>query len=219
MGRAPNTQVSESKKGERGGMKVCRKYSAATFGVVVVVVLIVAMSSVTGHAYGGIVANITGTEELMLAKQYGTCVAEVEPQLLWKCDRELANRISCFNRHYAEHSGYFQSTEFPSYATSLESDKKITFYDSVTGKPLFIAPIGRTMEAFLAESRAHGWPSFRDLEVVQSNVRVLPNGETVSIDGTHLGHNLPDGLGNRYCINLVCIAGNPPRKLKETMSL
>ena len=38
-------------------------------------------------------------------------------------------------------------------------------------------------------------------------VRVLEDGETVSIDGTHLGHNLPDSSGRRYCINLVSIAG------------
>ena len=31
----------------------------------------------------------------------------------------------------------------------------------------------------------------------------------VSVDGTHLGHNLPDRRGNRYCINLACIAGRP----------
>ena len=31
----------------------------------------------------------------------------------------------------------------------------------------------------------------------------------VSADGTHLGHNLPDGSGNRYCINLVSVAGLP----------
>ena len=49
-------------------------------------------------------------------------------------------------------------------------------------------------------------------QVVQENVRVLPNGETVSVDGTHLGHNLPDGKGNRYCINLVCVAGRPTSK-------
>ena len=40
-------------------------------------------------------------------------------------------------------------------------------------------------------------------------VRVLPNGECISVDGTHLGHNLPDGSGNRYCINLVSVAGKP----------
>ena len=28
-------------------------------------------------------------------------------------------------------------------------------------------------------------------------VRVLPDGECVSVDGTHLGHNLPDRSGNR----------------------
>ena len=33
--------------------------------------------------------------------------------------------------------------------------------------------------------------------------------EVVSIDGTHLGHNLADEDGNRYCIDLVCIAGRP----------
>jgi hypothetical protein len=44
---------------------------------------------------------------------------------------------------------------------------EITFYDSVTGAALFVAPRGRSMEAFLAESRAHGWPSFRDEEVTK----------------------------------------------------
>ena len=85
----------------------------------------------------------------------------------------------------------------------------MTFNDSVTGKPLFVAPVGRTKEEFLAESAYHGWPSFRDEEVVWENVRVLRrSGETVSVDGTHLGHNLPDKKGNRYCINLVSVAGN-----------
>ena len=31
----------------------------------------------------------------------------------------------------------------------------------------------------------------------------------MSVDGTHLGHNLPDSSGHRYCINLVCVAGTP----------
>ena len=64
------------------------------------------------------------------------------------------------------------------------------------------------MEDFLEESKAHGWPSFRDEEVVAENLRVLRGtaGEVVSIDGTHLGHNLPDQR-NRYCINLVSVAG------------
>lgn len=92
-----------------------------------------------------------------------------------------------------------------------EYDEKgaVTFYDSNTGKPLFVAPKGRSMEAFLKESASHGWPSFRDEEVVWDNVRCLPNGEAISIDGTHLGHNLPDFSGSRYCINLVSVAGRP----------
>ena len=83
------------------------------------------------------------------------------------------------------------------------------FYDSNTGKLLFTAPRGRTWAQFVAESASHGWPSFRDEEVNWDYVRCLGDGETVSVDGTHLGHNLPDGAGNRYCINLVSVAGNP----------
>jgi len=85
-----------------------------------------------------------------------------------------------------------------------EDIKEITFYDSVTGKPLFIAPKGRSMVDFIAESRQHGWPSFRDNEVVWENVRCLNDGETVSLTGTHLGHNLPDMTGNRYVFYHYC---------------
>ena len=54
-------------------------------------------------------------------------------------------------------------------------------------------------------------PSFRDQEVVWENVRVLKDGETVSTSGTHLGHNIPSkDRRNRYCINLLSIAGEPP---------
>lgn len=58
----------------------------------------------------------------------------------------------------------------------------------------------------------------QDEEVVWENVRALSNGETVSLTGTHLGHNLPDRYGNRYCINLVSIAGLPvePTTATET---
>ena len=80
---------------------------------------------------------------------------------------------------------------------------------AVSGKPLFVAPVGRSFEEFARESDSHGWPSFRDQEVVWENMRILPDGESVSVDGTHLGHNIPDRAGNRYCINLVSIAGRP----------
>lgn len=90
-----------------------------------------------------------------------------------------------------------------------KKDEPIQFYDSVTGELLFTAPVGRTMEAFLKESQKHGWPSFRDSEVNWDTVRCLKNGECISVTGTHLGHNLPDATGNRYCINLVSVAGQP----------
>ena len=117
---------------------------------------------------------------------------------------------SNFNRHYAEYAGYWTSTDFLKEAReSKETDGPIQFYDSVTGKLLFTAPVGRTMEEFIMESKKHGWPSFRDEETNWEYVRVLKDGECVSVTGTHLGHNLPDKSGNRYCINLVSVAGQP----------
>mmetsp|Transcript_60921 Transcript_60921/g.119455 ORF Transcript_60921/g.119455 Transcript_60921/m.119455 type:complete len:114 (+) Transcript_60921:206-547(+) len=101
---------------------------------------------------------------------------------------------------------YWVSTSFLKEESAASGE--ITFYDTISGKPLFVAPKGRSWASFVQESKAHGWPSFRDSEVVVDNVRVLSNGETVSVDGTHLGHNLPDRSGNRYCINLVSVAGN-----------
>merc|ERR1712071_692859 len=93
----------------------------------------------------------------------------------------------------------------PKFLTEAKSSSKIEFFDSNTGKLLFTAPIGRSMDDFLIESNAHGWPSFRDQETNWENVRVLRDGETVSVNGTHLGHNLPDRHGNRYCINKLFI--------------
>jgi hypothetical protein len=122
------------------------------------------------------------------------------------------NNIS---RHYAEHSGYFEKKlSFVKECRDCGEGDTIQFYDSNTGKLLFTAPQGRTMDEFLIESRSHGWPSFRDAEVHWENVRCLKDGETVSVDGTHLGHNLPDRGGSRYCINLVCVAGNPIGELE-----
>merc|ERR1712150_258461 len=149
-----------------------------------------------------------GDESIMSAKAHGTSAVPVQQNLRWECDRDTADRICNFNRHYAEHSGYFETTKFVDDAKANPTTE-IVFCDSNTGKVLYTAPKGRTMEEFLKESRAHGWPSFRDAEVNWDYVRVLPDGETVSVDGTHLGHNLPDRNGNRYCINLVSVAGNP----------
>lgn len=124
----------------------------------------------------------------------------------------LVQQNCCTSAPNLENSGYFQGTSFEGDIRQFvaSSGGPVTFYDSVTGKPLFKAPVNRSVDDFIAESEVHGWPSFRDDEVVWDNVRVLKSsGETVSTSGTHLGHNLPDKRGNRYCINLVSVAGNP----------
>jgi len=149
-----------------------------------------------------------GDESLMSPKSHGTTSTPVQENLRYGVSQKVADRICSFNRHFAELGGYFRDTAFED--SVLASEEPLTFYDSVSGKPLFVAPVGRSKEEFLRESEYHGWPSFRDSEVVWENVRVLRNsGETVSVDGTHLGHNIPDKRGNRYCINLVSVAGNP----------
>ena len=150
---------------------------------------------------------IMGSDTLMSPKQHGTSQTPVQENLRYGCDRTVADRICNFNRHYAEHSGYFLQTNWLQEVQDEES--AVTYYDSNTGNPLFMAPQNRSFHAFLQESTNHGWPSFRDDEVNWQYVRVLPDGECVSIDGTHLGHNIPDQKGNRYCINLVSIAGSP----------
>ena len=149
---------------------------------------------------------VLGTEAIMSPKAHGTSDAPVQKNLKWNVDQDTADRITNYNRRFAEFGGYWKQTDF---LKEVSRTEPTTYYDSVTGKPLFRAPIGRTMEEFLAESNVHGWPSFRDQEVVWENTRVLRDGETVSATGTHLGHNLPDRNGNRYCINLVSIAGRP----------
>lgn len=140
----------------------------------------------------------------MSPKAHGTSNTPVQDNLRWGVDGDLADRICNFNRHYAEPKGYFKTTSFLE-----EIDIEETFHDSNTGNLLFMVPRNRSLDDFISESKKHGWPSFRDDEVNWDYVRVLPDGEAVSINGTHLGHNLPDRKGNRYCINLVSVAGNP----------
>jgi peptide methionine sulfoxide reductase MsrB len=45
------------------------------------------------------------------------------------------------------------------------------------------------------------------LVVIEIQFFLVSHNSLFSLDGTHLGHNLPDRRGNRYCINLVSIAG------------
>lgn len=148
----------------------------------------------------------------MSKKAHGTCPNQPVKDLLYGVDREVTDRICCFNRHYAEYAGYFKQLD-----SIKDAEGPTTYYDPITQLPLFQAPINRSFAQFLQESTEHGWPSFRDDEVIWDNVRVLPDGETVSTAGTHLGHNIPDKKGNRYCINIVSISGSP-KKPNETPS-
>jgi len=166
------------------------------------------LNVLTGRNAGFAAPCVMGDEDIMSQKAHGTSEVPVQKSLRWNCQTELADNICNFNRHYAERAGYWDSS-----TTFLQEESpasgEITFYDSNTGKPLFYGPRDRSFEEFVQESKAHGWPSFRDSEVNWDLVRCLPNGECVSVDGTHLGHNIPDVKGNRYCINLVSVAGNP----------
>ena len=123
----------------------------------------------------------------------------------------MADKMCNYCRDLGEPGGYF----FLSTKWNKEVDKKTTntYYDSNTGKPLFTAPVDRKFKEFEAESCIMGWPSFRDKEVNWNNVCVLKSGETVSRDGTHLGHNIPDKKGNKYIVNIVSIAGRPEKEL------
>jgi peptide methionine sulfoxide reductase MsrB len=162
--------------------------------------------------------------EIMYPKEHGTSATAVQSPLRYNVDNALADKICNYNRHFAEPAGYFlsknvnfvntlqQSPSSNETSSTTTATLPLTFYDSVTGAPLFtfVASPERTIEDFLRESQYHGWPSFRDADVRWDHVRVLRNsGEVVSTTGTHLGHNLPDKQGNRYCINLVSIAGQP----------
>mmetsp|Transcript_14865 Transcript_14865/g.21931 ORF Transcript_14865/g.21931 Transcript_14865/m.21931 type:complete len:180 (-) Transcript_14865:96-635(-) len=153
----------------------------------------------------------TSSNSLMASDANGSFKTPVQQQLRWGCDRIVADRICKMNNHHhSEYAGYFLETNFLNDLKRVSSEMK--FYDSITGRPLFIAPRGRSMDDFIIESRNEGWLSFRDDEVVWSNVRILDNGEAVSVDGTHLGHDMPDKGGSRYIINIVSVAGTPNTK-------
>ena len=119
------------------------------------------------------------TEDVMCPKAHGTSDSPVQSTLRWNCDVKLADQICNFNRRFAEPVGYWAtrstflqdtdilnidiSTTAPS--AMQKQQKPIEFFDSVTGRRLFVAPVGRSFEEWKQESLMHGWPSFRDSEV------------------------------------------------------
>ena len=165
----------------------------------------------------------------MSGGRFGSCASELLSPLRWSADRETGNRICCHNRDRAEVFGSFASTEMP--RELPEGTTNITFYDSVTAKPLFIAPQGRSYADFIAESDYAGWPSFTIEEAIVENVRIVHphdgsifssssgEGEVCSKDGTHLGHLLiggRSGSSQYLCINVVCITGSASATASST---
>mmetsp|Transcript_22187 Transcript_22187/g.51617 ORF Transcript_22187/g.51617 Transcript_22187/m.51617 type:complete len:155 (+) Transcript_22187:76-540(+) len=109
-----------------------------------------------GKGYGG--TAVMGEESIMAPKAHGTSAVPVQLNLQWGCDEKTADRICNFNRHYAEYAGYWESTKFIEEARKeVAANGPITFYDSNTGKPLFKAPMERSFDQFIAESKSHGW--------------------------------------------------------------
>jgi peptide methionine sulfoxide reductase MsrB len=129
-----------------------------------------------------------------------------------------AERICCNNHRYAEYRGYLEAPEVDLFG-KLDPHAITVFYDSVCGIPLFVAPRGRSFDDFKEESLKHGWPSFRPEEMVSENVIVHDDGRMESRCLTHLGHNLPEGGEDRYCIDLVCVAGAPLPESDERASI
>jgi len=134
-------------------------------------------------------------------------------RLRWGVAPELrvgmtAHTVCCGNHRFAEFSGYWlENPQYFEAAKAATPENPLVHFDSVCGVPLFVAPVGRTAQEWLAESTNHGWPSFRIEETFLENVVIAESGEVQSVCGTHLGHNIPDARGDRYCIDLVCIAG------------
>lgn len=88
-------------------------------------------------------------ESIMSKKSHGTSDKPVQTNLRWNCDVKIADKICNFNRHFAEYSGYFTMSTLGFLKELREKSnagevEPITFYDSVTGKPLFKAPVGKS---------------------------------------------------------------------------
>merc|ERR1719453_2954649 len=117
-------------------------------------------------------------------------------------DESLVQAICCdsFFAPFAEPQNYFTKPDVNFFDIIQHKTLPITFYDPVCGIPLFTAPVGRSLKDFETETMEHGWPSFRPAEIVKKNVIIHDDtGMVTSSCGTHLGTNLPDSNGDRYC--------------------
>jgi hypothetical protein len=110
------------------------------------------------------------SEDVMNHKEHGTAPRPVQTNLLYGVDGAVADRICCFNRHYAEPHGDFLRR---SWIPAVHGRREVTYFDSVTGKPLFVAPRGRTFEEFVAESKVRGMARQKGGRAVVEKRRVM----------------------------------------------
>lgn len=151
-----------------------------------------------------------------------SCNSSIQSTLRFGCTTMMATAqdICCHNTRFAEPRWYFKDAGGPGgLFAHLDRNGVSTFYDSACGIPLYSAPVGRSFADWEAESLGHGWPSFRREETFMENMVFRASGEIESTCGTHLGHNIPDVTGDRYCIDLVCIAGSPLTIVETRASL
>ena len=53
----------------------------------------------TAHAHSFAARHAQAqSDEIMIQREHGTCIAEVQSPLRWNCDWDKADQISCFNR-------------------------------------------------------------------------------------------------------------------------
>ena len=98
----------------------------------------------------------------------------------------LAEAICCDARYddFAEPNSLFSDVNF---FAALTDNKGTTFFDSSCGIPLFFVAASR-YETFKSETAEHGWPSFRDVDIInKNNLKVDSTGHVYSSCGTHLG--------------------------------
>jgi hypothetical protein len=135
---------------------------------------------------------IYGTDVIMSTKSHGTSESAVQQKLKWNCDVKLADRITNYNRKWAEFAGYWSTQT--SFLDDVKQEEVTIFYDSVTGKPLFKAPIDRKFDDWKDESLVHGWPSFRDNEVfifmlISNNNHIINNDNNINNNNNNNKNN------------------------------
>ena len=145
--------------------------------------------------------------------RYNMSNREVNFPLQISANDDLATAVCCDSQNfpYAEPQHLFDQPDVALFK-NMNAHGQTVFYDSVCGIPLFSVPRNRTLADFQADTTEHGWPSFREAEIVDKGLHTdLATGFVFSSCGTHLGSYLPDDKGPRWCLDLSCVAGNPAK--------